>query len=584
MGSTPPVALFGAGISLWAPSNLPTGNQFSRGIFSLLFRDELGIPIDRDPIILAKYFNELPLEVINERCPDSTGIEKLLRDIYDKYEPNPVHELAASLLVDGRIKSVVTTNYDCCLDTAIARVFGVPLGTNLGKVVRVVDRDDSMIARGLHGPVYFKIHGSTDDRSGKSLVFRLNQEGVLPSWKSTLFRNILRDNTLLVLGYSGSDFDICPEIALAQPKRLIWNFLSWDESNLSPNIRFLSERCDLVVITGDMREVLSRLYRPVTATLGKSGLDLDGLLHNAFDDNCRKLWRIRIYNSINYNKSALVETTGQVNQHHDDITLISFLSEHAGASASSGKYLDAAKTHDKAARIAQDKPGLNLTFITQTLLACDAWRCYGSFLNSVNRYRKAAFLIRNIPDPPPYLVADLDRNLILLIRHPYDFFKRLRLSHFAKKVQEIASAAIARTVEFYRENGDWYQLQQVGLWEERFGLRGRVSIRAREYETPQSDEGYRQLNFPMGRMMAFRHHLKGLDRFLTGDEVKEAKELISDAKQLGITPEVWKLSMLILLKAQKAERSQKLPMEFVRAFVSCQYSLLFRIWRLVIGE
>ena len=304
-----------------------------------------------------------------------------------------------SLLFDGKIQSVITPNYDCCLDTAIASVFGVPIGENPGKVARVVNEYDSIVASSCHSPIYFKIHGSTDDRSGKSLVFRLNQEGVLQPWKRELFRNNLRGKTLLVIGYSGSDFDICPEIALAHPKQIIWNFLSWNKDNIPPNIKFLSQRCDLIVIKGDMRDLLSRLFRPVTASFGKSKLDLDQLLKDTFDENCKDLWQIRIYNSINYNKAALIETSAQINQAHDPMTLISFLSEHAGAFASSGKYRDAAETHDRAARIAQDKSISRDTFITQLLLACDAWRCYGSFLKSVARYRKAASLIRDIPEP-----------------------------------------------------------------------------------------------------------------------------------------------------------------------------------------
>lgn len=584
MGTTPPVALIGSGISLWAPSNLPTGNQFAKSVFSLLFHDELGNIGDQNPIILKKYFDKLPFEVINENCPSLSGIENLLRNIYDKYQPNPLHELFASLLCEGEIQSIITPNYDCCFDSAIARVFGSPISGDHGKVIRVINKDDSLLAQNHYASVYFKIHGSTDDESGESLVFHLNQEGVLQPWKRELFRNILRNKTLLVVGYSGSDFDICPEIALAKPQQIIWNFLSFDEKTTSPNIKFLSEQCDLSVIKGDMREFLSRLYRPVTASIGKSELDLDRLLMETFDDECRILWRIRIYNSINYNKSALVETNTQINQEHDQITLITFLSEHAGASASFGKYREAAKAHDKAARIAQDKSIPESILITQTLLACDAWRCYGSFLKSINRYRKAAFLIRDMPCPSQNLLADLDRNLILLIRHPYDFFRRFQMTRLTRKIQMTAAEAISRSVNFYRENGAWYQLQQVGLWRERFHLHEQISFHLDEYETPLSKEGYRQLNFPMGRMMAFRHEVKRIDRPLTTDEVNEARELISDAKELGITPEIWKLSMLILLKGKNGQRSSKDIIEFIKAFTSCQYSPLFRIWRLLLGE
>ncbi len=584
IGTDAPVVLIGSGISLWAPSNLPTGVQFTKSVYSMLFNDELGDPIDRNPKILDKYFEKLPFEVINEKCPDTKRIKKLLKGIYNEYDPNPLHELFANLLFDGKIQSVITPNYDCCLDTAISRVFKVPIGVNLGKFIRVVNNHHSIIAKNHHDPIYFKIHGSVDDTSSKSLIFRLNQEGMLKPWKRKLFRNMVRNRTLLVIGYSGSDFDICPEIALAQPKKIIWNFRSWNKKEISPNIKFISERCDLIIINGDMRDLLSRLYYPVTASIGASNLDLDCLLKNTFDDTCKKLWRLRIYNSINYNKSALIEAKLQISQINDKKTIISFLSEQAGASASSGKYHDAAKIHDKAMRIAQNKSMEISILITQTLLACDAWRCYGSFLKSIIRYRMAASLIRDTRNPPPYLFADLDRNFILLIRHPYDLFLKFRLSKVVIKMRNRAATGIARSIEFYRKNGDWYQLQQVGLWRERFNLSEQVSIYNNEYETPLSTEGYRQLNFPMGQMMAFRHTLEKLDRHLNRSEVKKVRELASDAKELGISPEVWKLNMIILRKAQKDQCSLKEIKEFFKAFKSCQYSLLFRIWRLVLGD
>lgn len=579
----PSVALIGSGISLWAPSNLPTGNKFTKSIYSMLFNYEFGFPIDRNPNILNSYFDKIPFEILNDICPDTSAIENILTNIYDTYEPNPLHELFANLLFESKLQSIITPNYDCCLDTAIARAFGLPIGVHMGKVIRVVNNDHYDITQNrINDIIYFKIHGSTDDKSGKSLVFRLNQEGILPSWKSKLFRNILHKKILLVIGYSGSDFDICPEIALAQPKKIIWNTLSWNDKYLSPNLKFLSEQCDMDVIQGDMRELLSLLYCPVQAATEKFAIDIDNLLKDTFNEDCKKLWRIRILNCINYNKSVLIETKKLINQNHMDI--ISYLSEHAGASASLGKYRDAAKTYDRAAKIAIEKFNNRSTFIKQILLACDAWRCYGSFLRSINRYCKAASIIRGMPNPPSNFLADLDRNLILLIRHPYDLFNRLHLSCFAMKIRKVAATSISRTINYYRKNGAWYQLQQIGLWRERFHLSEQVSIYANEYTTPISNEGYRQLNFPMGYMMAFRHSIRHQNRPLTKDEVNQARELINDAKELGIFPEVWKLYMLILLRSNDEQRSYKDIVELIKAFASCQYSLLFRIWRLVIGD
>lgn len=136
-----------------------------------------------------------------------------------------------------------------------------------------------------------------------------------------------------------------------------------------------------------------------------------------------------------------------------------------------GKYREAAKLHDQVVRITQADLKDTQAFVTQLLISCDTWRCYGSFLRSLLRYRKAAKLIQNMEHPPSSLYADLDRNLILLVRHPYDLFQRIGTGRLEKKMQEIARKAISRSVAHYRESGNWYGLQQLGLWEERFRLR-----------------------------------------------------------------------------------------------------------------
>jgi hypothetical protein len=187
-------------------------------------------------------------------------------------------------------------------------------------------------------------------------------------------------------------------------------------------------------------------------------------------------------------------------------------------------------------------------------------------------------------DPPENLYADLDRNLILLIRHPYDLFQRTRMRRLEKKMQQIAGGAISRSVAHYRESGNWYGLQQLGLWEERFHLRMDRPALPQGYETPISNEGYRQLNFPMGRMMAFRNSLRGIRRLLTKGEAAELRGLITEADELGILPEVWKLNLLILQNAGQEDRSFTDFLSFVRAFTKCQYTFLFGIWRLLMRE
>jgi hypothetical protein len=59
---------------------------------------------------------------------------------------------------------------------------------------------------------------------------------------------------------------------------------------------------------------------------------------------------------------------------------------------------------------------------------------------------------------------------------------------------------------------------------------------------------------------------------------------ISEAEELGILPEVWKLRLLLVQSASRADRSFTDFLGFARAFMKCQYTFLFGIWRLLMRE
>jgi hypothetical protein len=578
------VALLGSGISLWAPSDLPTGGEFKTGVFQALFHDDHGSPIDPNPHLLNRYYKLLPFEIVNERCPDEDTIREFLKSIYHAYRPNPIHELFARLMRVRSISSIITPNYDCCMDAAIAAEYQVTVSQVMGDVRRVIFKEQSVEANDLIDPVYFKIHGSTDDVTGQSLVFRLGQEGVLDPWKRKLFRKLIRGKTLFIMGYSGTDFDICPEISLSEPIRVVWNLLNWDQDDLHPNLELVAKKTNTEFIIGDMRELLSRMNFRIDTDFGHSSLDINQMVRNKFPQRVRRLWRIRVYNSLNYNLSALRETRKlMANAMLNEEDLFDVLSEHAGASASFGKYRQAARSHDRASRIGKDAGMPHPLWVGQILLACDAWRCYGSFPRALFRWWQANRRIRDLQNPPPQLVADLDRNYILITRHAYDLFKRLHMRFLAAIVQTRVLTAISRTVVFLRQQGAWYQLQQLGMWRERFDLPEEVSTYGGDYQTPPSIEGYTQLNFPMGRMMAFRLNHDRSGNRLTDRDVLEARELARDATELGITPEIWKMHLLILRRAEPLNKIRTDFQRFWKAFRDCEYSLLFRIWRLILG-
>ncbi|HEU0047882.1 MAG TPA: SIR2 family protein [Nitrososphaera sp.] len=219
--------LVGSGISLWEPSNLPTGQQFSHALLAALFWDEA----DAQMIELA---NKVPFENIMDLCPSDRKLEALVRQQYDVYRPNELHATLAKAIAEGYVESVVTTNYDGCLDKALSNQLACPIGLQMGSVRRVVGFDDAE-PEGSLGPgcYYFKIHGSTDNRAPGSLIFKLRDEGALLPWKRKLLSSLWRGRVLFIIGYSGLDFEISPVIPLTRPANVTWNV--FNAHKMSPN-------------------------------------------------------------------------------------------------------------------------------------------------------------------------------------------------------------------------------------------------------------------------------------------------------------------------------------------------------------
>src|SRR5581483_3293431 len=110
--------------------------------------------------------------------------------------------------------------------------------------------------------VYFKIHGSLEPSPSKydgSVIFSLRHETILPDWKRQLLRQLLDGRQLVVLGYSGSDFEICPELQKAGASRILWLFRDGCEVAQRNNVRHLLSRVEGTVIVGDIVDFLSVL-------------------------------------------------------------------------------------------------------------------------------------------------------------------------------------------------------------------------------------------------------------------------------------------------------------------------------------
>jgi hypothetical protein len=254
------VALFGSGVSGWKPSTYPLGAAVTAGVARFLTTGTTHFAATVERLIGRAAF-----EHVLEGCPeeDRSILCNNIVNLYDpdpKPEPNPIHKSIASLIATGTIRHAVTTNYDSAIEDACRALSGTRAAARIVAIVPPAPPITDTT------PIILKIHGcaATDRRRAPgvepTIVFHLAQEGVLCDWKRNLLAGLTSDRTLVVCGYSGLDFEICPELELlsGRIRRLVWNT---QPGALTENAHQVLERLDGIRLVGDMKCVFDRLDR-----------------------------------------------------------------------------------------------------------------------------------------------------------------------------------------------------------------------------------------------------------------------------------------------------------------------------------
>lgn len=582
------VLLLGSGISIFTPSNLPTGTKVSNGFYELLFCDNNGLPILEEDKVFRRIYNNIPFEIINDRCPNPSALIDKFIQLFGDANPNPVHYLIARLFKQNRIKAVITTNYDCAIEKAISDLYCVDVGLKMGDVRRVIQEEDLELQTEDAEKIYFKIHGSTDDANKTSLVYRLTQEGNLPAWKRNLLFSLIHNRILIVVGYSGKDFDICPEIPDTYPAAVVWNF--YKSADVTPNASWVMEKIrqrlgdkQVVEIIGSMDDLFNNLFeQSLQLIIDEPLLNVNNILKNSFSYHEIVVWMIRLLASVNYSK-ALLDKSNLLLRDNDDNPLAryEYLNALADGYGIGGKYKHSAKVRENAASyLAQIRSDQVSDYYIQLLGASDMWRCYGNLYRSIKIQREIEIAIRRMSNPSERLVAAAIRNKLLLLREVYRVAGIFYLLPLCTLIRGKATTLIKQAASIARTNADWYTLQQLRLWNDRFGI-PEESVTS-EIGITSAHGGYRHLNFLMGEMMAFRDLVN--NGSLPNDEgtLENAKDYLNVAKDLGILPEVWKLYFLIL-RHYKRKRNGEVLSSFWYAFNQCEYTLLQRLGMIIHG-
>jgi hypothetical protein len=246
-------ALIGSAVSMWKPCDLPPGMEVTDSLAGLLSASA-AVPTEVDALIKATAF-----EHAMNACPRKEQLGDNLISLYRTATPNELHGAFAKLCSQGVVEHIVTPNYDPCLEAASALV--VPPGRG---PVQCVVMDPDVQKLDAARPVLFKIHGcavrdaarGTDQRS---MVYTLGREGQLASWKRRLLYRLLSGRNLFVCGYSGLDFEICPELPGLHAS-IVWNCrFTAAGPDLKDNARRVLNTGGGTALVGDMREVLGLL-------------------------------------------------------------------------------------------------------------------------------------------------------------------------------------------------------------------------------------------------------------------------------------------------------------------------------------
>ncbi len=222
--------LVGAGISMDAPSYVPSARMFVKELFNYYAPD--------DEIESLSKLESLRYEFLVEKIQNLFDKDLTFLDYLDEVkEPNANHVFLANMIM--RYNYIITTNFDFLLEMALKnKLASFPMYHSYHKkVMIIITKEDYEKNVRLQFPI-IKIHGSKWDcikgrPTKNSLITTISALGkdkekgktfAIEPFKKKLVDSIIENRDLVVMGYSGSDdFDISPMLKeLTSVKRIIW--------------------------------------------------------------------------------------------------------------------------------------------------------------------------------------------------------------------------------------------------------------------------------------------------------------------------------------------------------------------------
>ena len=558
LGQNSFVVLAGAGVSCWEPTTLPTGQDFTSGVNNSIFRDPSHPSISQnDWNKLEELLCDVPFELLMERCPSHDKIRPILANLFFSRNSNPIHDTLSQLATRGLIHSIITTNYDLALDEALT-----------GSSLKTVVQESDVPVSGTR--VYFKIHGCAGTPT--SMVFSLKHESAMHRWKQGLLEELIENKVLLIIGYSGFDFEVCPEIARISVKAIAWNFFSQIDYERSPGFDHLKNtNINKTILLGDMLSIFSLLGHPISPQRYlNSQSNITSLLQSSFLKDELLLWRTRILNTMGNSRLALLSIDGL---RPDSSTNNKVVLEYAQALFHNGKYLSAFNEFIRAAQLSS----CPYEKLHRELDACDSLRCFGSYRRAYSMLKKISKKIYLLPTSDIDLKSRVLLKELLIVYDFYKIFQKTRMYFFARLLRDKSVLLIEQGAPLSLEAGRWLDFQQYRFWCERFNLDASILANNSGYPPLPTKKGYKHLGYQVALLMEICERAK--QNRSTCNEIDEGLDL---AKYLGSHPSCWKMAQISskLFPAQR-RRWKKICNNYRK---KCEYTFFIRVQFAMLGS
>lgn len=551
-----PLVLLGSLISTYSPTSLPSGEQISSHVFTRLFPQVAGSKKRSWPKWLWDDYKTVPFEGIWACHPDPDAIVNAIISLYSHSSAgaNEFHDTIAKALVAGTLSGVITTNYDLALERSTH-----------ASSVRVVEWEGSLTgAIGAHQTgIYFKIHGSAKPRLKDSIIYRLDQEGRLHRWKRELLTTLLENRTLLAVGYSGRDFDICPVISGMKNLLCEVYWLALPTSEISPYASQVLESTDGTLIRGEFCEFMSRLFGTGSATKGKA-LALE---EDLFKPEYCSLWRIRILERLRCYKLCRPLFDRELEPVRKNLidVYINLLGHH-------GKYGQAARE--------------NLRQSDQYARGCLAWSSYrvaasasllgqGKHVRSIWQYQQARLALkRQVRGEWP----DKERQKVIVQVLRQALTLAMRAGQLGILGPQVLSRWLLReclhplykfVLRFAPSVGTLDDLQWVQINAERLRFPRDVS------QPLPSFQGLANLGLRGSALIPLRDRVRDGAWHITDEELRKTRLGLRTAMRYRLLHETWKLSWLLAWRGSESHRARHLA-AWLYGFSGTEYGLPYR--------